>query len=294
MKKINIGAGTDWYHDGWDVLDNGSGSYDEPWKIKGKSWDSNLPDNSYDIIFTSHMLEHIPHFRIEKTIAEFNRVLKKGGKLRILVPSLKKYATAYVNGDKSYFSGSKHYSSHLGIGGSFVRLIISPGQQTIAFSREMDEIFGGYAHLYAYDFDMMRIMLEKWGFGEIVESEPGMSSISELRDFQHLIHDGQRFERSDEFVRKREYLKTGKKWYFSGFDKQSQTQLVIEATKVRDEPYSYDKEYEYNKIARFDDKLSIIKISVYRKISHFIDFLDSAARKTGLINLIRLIMRLKR
>ena len=35
--------------------------------------------------------------------------------------------------------------------------LISPGGQTIAMSREMDEFFGGYAHLYSFDFEMLNI-----------------------------------------------------------------------------------------------------------------------------------------
>ena len=47
------------------------------------------------LFFTSHMLEHIPHFRLEKkTISEFNRILKKNGILRIVVPDLKKMVNA--------------------------------------------------------------------------------------------------------------------------------------------------------------------------------------------------------
>ncbi|WP_348657794.1 methyltransferase domain-containing protein [uncultured Thalassospira sp.] len=291
MRKINIGAGSSWYQDGWELLDNGSGTYKEPWKHQGKCWDSHLPDDTYDIVFTSHMLEHIPHFRLEKTIAEFNRIMKIGGTLRILVPNLKKYATAYVNGDTSYFSGSQHYADHLGIGGSFVRLMISPGQQTLAVSREMDEIFGGYAHLYAFDFDMMRILLEKWGFGEIVESEPGESALEELRDMQHLVHDGKRYDRSDDFVKKNKYRKTGKDWHFSGFDKGSSTQLVVEAKKIASITYEYSKEYEYNKQARFDDPLSLLKLRIYRIISRMVDFSFLVSQKSGLLKLLKPVFR---
>ena len=29
MRKINIGAGPNWYEDGWEVLDNAPGKYNE-------------------------------------------------------------------------------------------------------------------------------------------------------------------------------------------------------------------------------------------------------------------------
>lgn len=291
MRRINIGAGPDWYEEGWDVLDNAPGKYDQSWKRKGKCWDTNLPDSEYEFVFTSHMLEHVPHFRIEKTLAEMNRILKQGGTIRILVPSLKKYATAYVNGDVSYFSSSRHYSDHLGIGGSFVRLVISPGQQTIAMSREMDEIFGGYAHLAAYDFEMMKRLLEKWGFGKVKESSPGKSAIEELRTFQHLVQDGKSYDRSDDFVRAKAYLKTGKPWHFAGFDKTSETQLAVEAVKVRDEPYAYEKEYEFHKGARFGGPLENLKLTIFRVISRALDGAYAVATKIGLIRLLRAVLR---
>lgn len=286
MRKINFGAGNAWQEDGWEVLDNGTGSYKESWKHRGKAWDSRLPDNTYDILFTSHMLEHIPHFRLEKTIAEFNRIMKVGGRLRILVPSLKKYATAYVNGNEDFFRNSSHYSDHLGIGGSFVRVLISPGGQTIAMSRELDEIFGGYAHLYSYDFDMLRILLNKWGFDQVVESERGESAISELRTFQYLAHDGATYDLNDPFVRNREYLKTGKPWRYGGFDKTSTKQLAVETLKVRDEPYALDKEFAYNRRNRGGDQLDQFKLKLFRGISILVDAGYGVAKKSGLIKLL--------
>ena len=252
MRKINIGAGPTWFEEGWEVLDNAPGKYNETWKHKGKCWDNNLQDSVYDIVLTSHMLEHVPHFRLEKTISEFNRILKIGGTLRILVPSLTKAAKAYVNKDKAFFSTSKHYSDHMGIGASFVRILISPGQQTIAISRELDEIFGGYAHLYSFDFEMLKTLLEKWGFGFVEESEPGQSKIKELRKMQYLISDGKEYDTSDEFVKKKSFLKNGKNWHFGGFDKSSAKQLIVEAKKEREEKYNFEKEYEFNKGARFN------------------------------------------
>ena len=287
MRKINIGAGNAWRQEGWEVLENGTGSYKESWKHWGKAWDSKLPDGCYDIVFCSHMLEHIPHFRQEKTLAEFNRIMKKGATLRILVPNLKKYATAYVNGDKSYFRESIHYSDHLGIGGSFVKVLISPGGQTIAFSREMDEIFGGYAHLYSFDFEMLKILLEKWGFGEIVESEPGQSKIAELREMQHMVHDGAHFDISDTFVRERKYAKSGKPWHWAGFDKPWNTQLVVEAVKLRDEPYALEKEFAYNRVDRGGDPLDRLKLLLFRGVNASVDAAYAAAKATGFLKILR-------
>jgi predicted SAM-dependent methyltransferase len=289
MRKINIGAGPNWYKEGWEVLDNGSSDYSPSWKHKGKCWDSKLPDETFDVVYTHHMLEHVPHFRMEKTIAEFNRIMKNGGTLRIVVPNLRNAVMAYINNDESYFSGSRHYSNHMGIGAMFVQTIISPGKQTIALSREMDEVFGGYAHLYAYDFEMLKTLLEKWGFMDVIESEPIGSFLEELQEAQHFICTGNPYDLDDEFVKNKEYLKQEGEWYFTGFDSKARKSLCVEAKKVRNERYAFDKEFDFNKNSRFDNPVDKLKLTFIRLIVRTLDFTYSIFIKSGLRKIYNLI-----
>lgn len=61
-------------------------------------------DESVDEIRASHCLEHFPHAEgndapsVAKVLAEWVRVLKKGGRLRIAVPDFQKIAENYANG----------------------------------------------------------------------------------------------------------------------------------------------------------------------------------------------------
>ena len=203
MRKINIGAGPLWKSDGWESLDNVQGTKPEKWQHFGKCWETNLPSNVYDIVFTSHTLEHIPQFRIEKTFYEINRIMKIGGTIRILVPDLYSTAKAYVSKNKSFFRRRKNYDEGLGIGHNFVRQIVSPGGQTIALNCEYDEIIGGYAHLYCYDFDSMSKLLKKWGFSGIKKCSPGKSSILEMRPHQHFVCDDKKYDMKDNFIVKK-------------------------------------------------------------------------------------------
>lgn len=45
-----------------------------------------LEDGTVDQIYASHVLEHFPHPRTNSVLAEWNRVLRKGGKAFISVP----------------------------------------------------------------------------------------------------------------------------------------------------------------------------------------------------------------
>ena len=51
----------------------------------GDIWEIDEADNKFDAILCSEVLEHIPY--PEKTIKEFHRLLKYGGKLILTFPS---------------------------------------------------------------------------------------------------------------------------------------------------------------------------------------------------------------
>ena len=57
----------------------------------------------------------------------------------------------------------------LGYGGMLMNFIVSPGQDTILIDRNLKKFIAGYAHLYAYDFDMMKTLLKKCGFKSITK-----------------------------------------------------------------------------------------------------------------------------
>jgi len=55
-------------------------------------------DNSVDEIRASHVLEHFPHAQLPAVLADWVRVLKTGGVLRIAVPDFAKIAAGYLEG----------------------------------------------------------------------------------------------------------------------------------------------------------------------------------------------------
>ena len=291
MNKINIGAGLKWKGKNWHTLDNAPGKYNKN-QFYGKCWNSNLKSNYYNIVFSSHTLEHIPQFRIEKTISEFNRIMKINGTIRLLVPNLKLAAKAYITNNKSFFKISKHYNEDLGIGGSFMRLLISPGGQTVAVSRELDEIIGGYAHLFCYDFIILKSILEKWGFGKIRECKPGKSTINELREMQYVNCDGKKYSINHKFIRSREFLKSN--FFFGGFDKDWSNQLIVEAKKIKN--VKYDKNIEFIDLKQNlnEGPLDIVKLKVYKTISILIDFIYVILKTLKINKLVKFLIRKKK
>lgn len=60
-------------------------------------------DNTFDIIYASHILEHIPWYQTESTIHEWVRILKPNGYLEIWVPDGLKICQAFVDAEKGQF-----------------------------------------------------------------------------------------------------------------------------------------------------------------------------------------------
>jgi len=56
--------------------------------IQAYMWDLPFDDNSLDGILCMSALEHISKFQVLPTLAEFERILKPGGRFAILVPDL--------------------------------------------------------------------------------------------------------------------------------------------------------------------------------------------------------------
>lgn len=107
LRMLNIGCGHR-YHKDWENIDVEPAS-DEVKKvniIKGLPY----PDNSYDVVYHSNVLEHLPRTMGEDMTRECYRVLKPGGVLRINVPDLEKICREYITSLEKASSGNESAS----------------------------------------------------------------------------------------------------------------------------------------------------------------------------------------
>lgn len=54
-----------------------------------------LPDNSIEVIYNCHVLEHFKRKEVDHVLKEWHRILKPGGLLRIAVPDFEKICEIY-------------------------------------------------------------------------------------------------------------------------------------------------------------------------------------------------------
>lgn len=240
--KLNLGASPIWKKEGWHTLDHKLAESTET-AIAGDASNIKLPDESCDIVFCSHVFEHIPHTRLPIVIAEINRVLKPNGILRILTPDLEAIARAYVNKDEDFFhqvlkDEDESIRTDLGLGGAFVNFIVSPGQDTVLLDRNLKEFIGGYAHLYCYDYQMLGTMLNKLGYlprrVKFCESE-----VPEMTEPLHVIglenkwqNFNKEFYSNNKLVHRLVDGKYEINFNVTGFDRDPIVSLIIEAKKV--------------------------------------------------------------
>lgn len=56
-------------------------------------------DGAFELIYASHILEHVPWYQVESVLVEWVRVLEPGGKLEIWVPNGLKICKAFVDAE---------------------------------------------------------------------------------------------------------------------------------------------------------------------------------------------------
>ena len=241
--KLNVGASPIWSQENWHTLDHKVTDGRENSFI-GDASCMPINDEACSTVFCSHMFEHIPHLKLESVLLEFNRVLERGGTVRILTPDLKKIATAYVNEDKAFFekalSEDENIRTDLGHGGMLVNWVVSPGQDTALYNRSLTEFIGGYAHLYCYDFLMLKTLLERTGFTAVMQKE---FCDSEIEDYKTPLHVkgmdpvwhnfNKKFYKDNDLVHFYDEKEGVYNINFSvtGFDRDPLTSLIIEAKK---------------------------------------------------------------
>tara|TARA_B100001093_G_scaffold197419_1_gene189803 strand:+ start:470 stop:1342 length:873 start_codon:yes stop_codon:yes gene_type:complete len=266
--KLNVGASPIWANSDWYILDHKKTSQKN--SILGDASKIDLDDNSAEIIFCSHVVEHIPQIKIEEVLNEFNRVLKPGGVLRILTPDMGKILKAYASEDDEFFNMAlledPNLRTDLGKGGIVANWFNSPGQDTILLNRNLTEFITGVAHQYLYDFKMLEILLNNSGFNEISQKKFGESVVNELTVPLHVQglkpiwnNLNQKFYKENNLIHHYNE-KSGKyeiNFNLTGFDRDPLTSLIVECRKQSADNKSGEITHSKNNYNRYG--LSLLK-----------------------------------
>lgn len=127
-------------------------------------------DNSVDVIFHEHFIEHLTKVEAEAFLKDCHRILKKGGAMRLGWPDLKRLLNAYLLKKKSYMD------------------YVLPFLEDHRYERDWDESFSDllfdWEHRYAYTAKHLKRVLEDSGFKIVKIKKQGQSDFDIALDFR--------------------------------------------------------------------------------------------------------------
>ena len=139
-------------------------------------------DNSVDVVYASHLLEHLTLKSADLFLKESYRCLKPGGGIRIVVPDLYKICKRYIHeyeaeekADPTEFilwAINMHREGQYGSPGGFKKMIFE---------------WQGYPHQHKYMYDEKSLAkkFREAGFNNILSLEYGVSKyIPEIKDVE--------------------------------------------------------------------------------------------------------------
>ncbi len=131
-----------------------------------------VPSGSFDYIYTEHMVEHIPYVGAQSMFKECLRILKPGGVIRVVTPSIG-FLTRILSSDRSKFEESyRNWSVS-----SFV-----PEAPRITNAFFLNNFVRAWGHKFIYDLETLTLALEIAGFKRIVTCSFNQSEHAALRN----------------------------------------------------------------------------------------------------------------
>ena len=122
-------------------------------------------DNTVKGIFCEHFFEHIDYYdEVPYFLANCYRSLQPGGTLRIIVPNAEEYLIGYCQQGWDYLKKTRPLDDNLKDG--------LMGMQYETKMQLINEVFRQNGeHKYAWDFETMKLAMEKAGFSKIYKME---------------------------------------------------------------------------------------------------------------------------
>lgn len=183
ITKLHLGCGM-FPKEGWLNTDINVKDEDNIVRLDVRS-SFDIPDNSFDYIYSEHLIEHVDYFGAINMLKESYRVLKPGGVLRISTPKLEFLIDLYLHPDNTLNKEYIEYDSkrsHL------------PNNPMYIISN----FHTNWGHKIIYDIPTLRNLLEECGFRNIKQCNVDESTHEYLKNAEmhgfHFLKYGGKYE----------------------------------------------------------------------------------------------------
>jgi predicted SAM-dependent methyltransferase len=185
VRRLQLGAG-EHPQEGWLNTDlHGYGREDLVYLDVRKAFP--LPDASFDVVYSEHMLEHLTFAEGQRCLRECLRVLKPGGRIRIATPSLARLAALY---DAQQSDVQQRY----------VRWAVDtlePETSAPLPGVVVNNFFRSWGHRFIYDPETLRHALTQAGFVEVEERPIGeleqhLAEQTEFNEYETFVLEARR------------------------------------------------------------------------------------------------------
>ena len=172
FKKLHIGCGEnrldDWLNSDFYPTATGVLHFDATQAFP-------LGSDTFDYVFSEHMIEHISHSDGLAMLTECFRVLKENGKVRISTPDLAFLLDLYA--EKKSDLQQKY------IDWATERFIPDAPYKSSVFV--MNNFVRDWGHVFIYDEDVLRASMQAAGFVGVTRCELNKSDEEQLRDLEN-------------------------------------------------------------------------------------------------------------
>ncbi|HSX76978.1 MAG TPA: methyltransferase domain-containing protein [Candidatus Saccharimonadia bacterium] len=133
-------------------------------------------EQSFYVIYSEHMIEHIKVDLVPFFLREVYRVLRDGGVFRVTCPDLELFVRNYVADDRMFFQPiiARFQEKLAQSGHPKYWLVRTKGGALM--SRAVQRF---YHHRWMYDFETLERCLREVGFGQIIKQSYGKGAIDE-------------------------------------------------------------------------------------------------------------------
>ena len=134
-----------------------------------------VPDGSVDLLYCSHVLEHLSLTDLCRALQNCHRILRTGGIFRMVLPDLEFFARQYVQSDSPDAAREFMRSTYLGR--------LGRPRSLVGFLREW---LGNSHHLWMWDYPSLTDELRTAGFHDIRRTQIGDSGIAAFDDVENI------------------------------------------------------------------------------------------------------------